>query len=411
MHLIFDLDGTLFQARDITLFAANAVFEELGITGADDRQIVENIGRPMDVFLKNILPKNITPDEVRDRFRGYEHQAIRERGLLFPGIMELLRHLSVNGYVLSICSNGSFEYIELVLNLTCIREYFTGVYTARHHESKAQFVAELLMPDDHAVYIGDSFDDIEAGYQNSIPTIAALYGYGNKDYLKQATFAVSAPEEIIGCIHQLDVFAQITQRLIAKGSRIIGISGIDTSGKTRFSQSYARYLDHLGYKTAIIHLDDFHNPLIVRRSGDNEIDAYYEHAFNYAQLIREVLEPLKRQGNIDKDILCLNVDTDRYENTVHYEINSETVVLLEGVLLFRPPVLTYLEGKVFLEIDFTEMLKRARLRDVPKYGEAFMKKYTDKYIPVQKRYLDEYKPRFTCDLVVDNNDYLHPMII
>lgn len=209
---------------------------------------------------------------------------------------------------------------------------------------------------------------------------------------------------------QLELYSMITEKLVINGKRIIGINGIDTAGKTKFSEDYARFLSSRGYQCVVIHMDDYHNPLVVRRSGNNEIDAYYDHAFNFAQLIREVLEPLKRHGHIEKDVLCLNVDTDTYENTISYKIDSDSVVLLEGVLLFRPPILEYLDGRIFLLIDFDEMMKRARLRDVPKYGEAFMQKYINRYLPVQERYLKEYRPDMNCDILIDNNDYEHPII-
>lgn len=211
-------------------------------------------------------------------------------------------------------------------------------------------------------------------------------------------------------MEKFELYSKITEKLVVSGKNIIGINGIDTSGKTKFSEEYAGFLGSEGYQCVVIHIDDFHNPLEIRRSGDNEIDAYYDHAFNYVQLIQEILEPLQQHGCIDKDILCLNVDTDIYENTIHYKIDSDTVVLLEGVLLFRPPLLAYLDGRIFLHIDFDEMMKRARIRDIPKYGEAFMQKYINRYLPVQERYLKEYKPNINCDILIDNSDYEHPSI-
>jgi len=391
--------------------AAHTVFNELGIPHTEDKRIIESIGRPMDAFLRNILPDDIAPEDVREKFHLYENQAIREHGTLFPGIADALNRLAAEGHILTVCSNGSNEYIELVLLTTGIRKLFQNVCTASQHESKAKLVSEILKHDEQAAFIGDSFDDIEAGLRNKIPAIAAMYGYGNKEYLKTATFTVSEPGEIIGCIHQLAVFAQIVTQLIKNGSRILGINGIDTSGKTIFTDSFSLYLRSLGYQCAVIHIDDYHNPIEIRRQGANEIDAYYDNAFNYKQLTEEILEPLRRVGTIDKDVLCLNLDTDKYENIIHYYIDGETIVLLEGVLLFRPPILNYLDGKIYIYIDFDELLNRARERDVPKYGEAFLQKYIDKYIPIQKRYLEEFKPQAYCDIYIDNNDYLYPRIL
>jgi len=39
-----------------------------------------------------------------------------------------------------------------------------------------------------------------------------------------------------------------------------------------------------------------------------------------------------------------------------------------------------------------------------------MDKYINKYIPVQKRYLDECSPEEHCDIIVNNQDYLNPIV-
>jgi len=208
----------------------------------------------------------------------------------------------------------------------------------------------------------------------------------------------------------VDIFQKITTELIDKGKRVIGINGVDTSGKTVFTNNYSQFLTSFGIKNEIIHIDDFHNPREIRATGENEIDAYYDNAFNYKQIIGEILEPLRKGELIDKDVLCLNLDTDKYENLIHYRIDSQTIVLLEGTLLFRPPIGEYIEGKVFLHVDFEEMLKRATIRDVPKYGESFLEKYRLKYIPIQKRYIQEHKPKEQCDIFIDNNDYSNPRL-
>jgi phosphoglycolate phosphatase len=128
----------------------------------------------------------------------------------------------------------------------------------------------------------------------------------------------------------------------------------------------------------VIHIDDFHNTRAVRDSGN-----YYDTALNYQLLINEILEPLRRNGSIYKEIVCLDVDTDKFENVRYYKIDEDTVVLLEGFLLFRPPLLEYLDGKVYLHIDFDETLKRTAIRDVPKHGEWFIDLTKDLFIPTQ----------------------------
>ena len=411
MQIIFDLDGTLFQTRFSAINAIQYLCNELGLPQIDEGIIIQNIGKRTDDFLRSIFPSNINIDEIRQSFRDIEQREVVERGILFPKITEVLEQLTLQGHSLYICSNGSSEYIELVLKGTNIYKYFCEIYSAKYYDSKVEVVKTIIKDNRSTVVIGDTFSDIEAAMKNHIPSIGAVYGYGMKEDLKDATLIAENATDIISCVSQIEVFEQVTHRLIKNGKKIIGINGVDTSGKTVFTNQYSRFLDNIGIKNTVLHIDDFHNPSAIRYQGDNEIEAYYNHAFNYHQVIEEILKPLQEVGYLDKQVLCLNLDTDQYENVIHYKIDSDTILLIEGVLLFREPLLSYLEGKVFLHISFDEVLHRAKLRDVPKYGEGFLQKYCNKYIPIQKRYLSEEAPVQKSDFVINNEDYRNPKIL
>jgi len=203
----------------------------------------------------------------------------------------------------------------------------------------------------------------------------------------------------------IEIFSKITNELVNKGKRVIGINCVDCAGKTTFALNYSEYLMSINVKNMVIHIDDFHNTRKVRESGD-----YYDTALNYQLLIDQILEPLRQNGSLDKEIVCLDVDTDKFENVRQYKIYEDTVVLLEGFLLFRPPMLEYLDGKVYLHIDFDETLRRTDVRDVPKHGEWFIGLTKDLFIPTQKRYISEFEPHKNCDIFIDNSDYKNPKL-
>ena len=410
MLVIYDLDGTLFQTRFCVTNAINRLFDELGLMRIEEQYITQNIGKKTDDFLRSLLPSHININDVSRRFRELEQSEVKESGILFPKVSEMLEQLTSRGHSLYICSNGSIEYIELVLQKTKTSKYFCEKHSAKYYVSKAEAVQNILSNNQSAVVIGDTFSDIEAATINNVPSIGVTYGYGNKDDISKATFVAENVLEIINYISQIEVFYHITQELINKGKRIIGINGVDTSGKTVFTHKYSRFLEHLGIRNTILHIDDFHNLSAIRYQGENEIEAYYNNAFNYNQVIDEILKPLQKMGHLDKNVLCLNLDTDIYENLIHYQIAEDTILLIEGVLLFREPMLKYLEGKIFLNISFDEVINRAKLRDVPKYGEGFLQKYINKYIPIQKLYFSEYNPVQKSDIVINNQDYLNPRI-
>lgn len=407
MKLFFDLDGTLFQTELTVLAAARTFFDELKLPYPRVEEILSHVGRPMNVFLQNIMGGMTVSNEIRQRFRTIEQVMVRRQGKLFDCVPPVLTSLKEDNHSLYICSNGSLEYIELVLSSTGISTYFDGKYSAKEYPSKSDRLREVLQGDTDAVFIGDTADDRMAARQNNLPFIAALYGYGGDGVRDKNSYLAEEPEDIYAKIRQIEAFKAISDKL-HKNKRVVGINGVDTSGKTVFADGLVKYLRSLGKDAALIHIDDFHNPLAVRRNGATEIDAYYDNAFNYDQFVDELLSPLKETGTVKKDVICLDLDTDTYSKAIHYDIKLETVVIIEGVLLFRPPLLEYLDVKVFLDVSFDEVLRRAKERDVPRYGEAFLQKYIDKYIPIQQQYLGEYKPERVCNVLVDNNDYRRP---
>ena len=114
------------------------------------------------------------------------------------------------------------------------------------------------------------------------------------------------------------------------------------------------------------------------------------------------------QRNLQLDLLDLDRDT--YTNRQTFRSSGETIILVEGVMLYRPPVDPFFDYRVFMDISFDQVLKRAKERDVPKYGPEIIEKYMKKYIPAQKMYMEKFSPKQRANLVINNDDYNRPSI-
>lgn len=210
-------------------------------------------------------------------------------------------------------------------------------------------------------------------------------------------------------LHYARIYLRISReiRCLAKPA-VVGINGVDTSGKTVFAQGLERFLKSQGVPVQTVHLDDFHNPREIR-GRDRSPEGYLKYAFDLDALA-ELLSCGKSSPKTMTRTL-LNLDQDTYTNEKTFCFTRDTVILVEGVMLFRPPLRQLLDYKVFLQIPFEEVLKRAAKRDVPKYGEAFLEQYRQRYIPAQKLYLDEFLPVQQEQLVVDNTDFSHAVMV
>ena len=201
MLLIFDLDGTLFQAKPVCLQADLRLLSEMNVPAPDENTLLKNAGQGLDTLLRSILPGGTDFAAARSRYTELMREEISERGELFPGVREAVMQLHSEGHKLVICSNSPEEYIITVLEHTGIAGFFSQYHSAEGYPSKAELIRELITeminPGDSAIVIGDTHGDVEAAHANGLPAIAVAYGYGNKNMLSAAEYLADMPEDIV----------------------------------------------------------------------------------------------------------------------------------------------------------------------------------------------------------------------
>jgi len=193
-----------------------------------------------------------------------------------------------------------------------------------------------------------------------------------------------------------------------KKPSIIGINGANLSGKTVFSQELIAFLNEKGHKTQLICMDDFYNTKEIRMK-DNTPECYYQNAINtkkFVMLISEII-----MGSVNKTISLLNTETDEYSNEKTFKTNMDTIVIVEGILLYKPPIDALFDYKIYLDITEEELLKRGKEINIPQFGEKSLEIYHNLFIPVQKLYENSCKPQKNCDLLIDNNNFENPEIM
>lgn len=181
---------------------------------------------------------------------------------------------------------------------------------------------------------------------------------------------------------------------------IISINGAITSGKTTLSKELEQYLKGRGYATQLVCVDDFHTPRAVRMK-DGSIFHYYEHAIDLQQL-GDLLSDMKREP-VNRTLTLLDMNTDTYVNSQTYRTDMNTIIIVEGVFLHRPPIAQLFDYRIYLDVSDEEIMRRGRERDVPKFGEQILAQYESFYIPLQRLYEELCAPKDQCDLVIDTN--------
>lgn len=185
--LIFDMDGTLWDAVDTYARSWNDVFGELGIgITVNPADLAKMVGWEGKKVIGAIMPD--FDDEKRLEIYALVNAKRHELlpvcgGVLYDGVKEGLHRLAQK-YPLFILSNCAKGIIRLFIDWAGIDEHITdemayGInFMPKHHNIKLLADKHGLK---HPVYIGDTEGDGEQSRLAGIPFVFMTYGFGETD--------------------------------------------------------------------------------------------------------------------------------------------------------------------------------------------------------------------------------------
>ena len=174
-------------------------------------------------------------------------------------------------------------------------------------------------------------------------------------------------------------------------SFVIGINGIDCSGKTTFAKELSKYFANYNIKNTVIGIDDFTNSSVEKEvytkfvSGlwcDNYLYKYYEAIIN-----------------------C-----DKAKNAVINAKKMYSLIFVEGIFLYKPQLVDLIDLKIYLDVELSVAKNRFLKRWVINKDVRPVDIYEKIWYPSHNRYVSEVQPRERCELVIDYNDDLNPEI-
>lgn len=209
----------------------------------------------------------------------------------------------------------------------------------------------------------------------------------------------------------LNVLAALISALPSGTGRIlIGIDGVDGSGKTTFADSLGQYLRGLGWPVIRIGLDDFHNPRSVRyRRGRTSPEGFWLDSYNYGRFHEWVLRPLLPGGNGRFRKACHDLETDRMIRPPETMASPDCIIIVDGMFLHRAELDAVWARSVFLDVPFAETARRMAVRDgsPPDPNHSSLRRYVEG----QRLYFAERDPAREATFVVDNADLARPRLI
>ena len=193
----------------------------------------------------------------------------------------------------------------------------------------------------------------------------------------------------------------------------VAIDRPDAAGKTTLAQELAVALHARGRPVIRASIDGFHNPARIRhRRGNSSPEGYYHDSFDYKALTESLLAPLGLGGSREYRSAVFDYRMDSAADTPTRLAEFNAVLLFDGVFLLRSELIEYWDFAIFVDAEFEIILARAEQRDAMLFGgiEEVRSRYEQRYIPGQKLYYAESRPRARADIVVDHNDPKNPKV-
>lgn len=184
--LIFDLDGTLIDSVPDLAASVNFSLQNNGLPTHSTKIIRTFVGNGSHKLCERACPLGSTAaliNQVHDDFLGHYHTHTCVETLAYQGVSSHLPKLA-NHYTLAIATNKPARFLPAILDKFGWTDLFAVVLGGDSLDKKKPDPAPLLhicqtlgVKSSQAMMIGDSKNDILAGQNAGIATLALTYGY------------------------------------------------------------------------------------------------------------------------------------------------------------------------------------------------------------------------------------------
>ena len=166
--------------------------------------------------------------------------------------------------------------------------------------------------------------------------------------------------------------------------KIIAIDGRCASGKSTLAEQLAMLTG-----AGVIHMDDFFLPKELRteeRLSEAGGNVHYE------RFEKEILPSIKS----GKAFFYRCFDCGRMDWGENREIPAGSIRIVEGAYSCHPRLGSYMDIKVFCDVEEQEQKSRISLRN----GKASLVTFQNKWIPMEEQYFTAYAVRENADIVI-----------
>ena len=243
--VVFDLDGTLFDAEEGIVSSVKKAMEEMELEIPHGAQLRQVVGPPLRYSFHDLL--NVPAerlDEAAERYARIFRSEGMYRYSVYPGIRTLLRVLKENGIYVALASSKPWDLCEHILQVYGLRHYFDRVIgeTDSHAKLGKPEMIRRALPEHYgrAAMVGDRLYDMEGARGAGVDGIGAVYGCGSVEELQNAGAALLVND------------ADELRELLCPGIPVprgffLSMEGPDGCGKTTQANLLEKSLRQLGF--------------------------------------------------------------------------------------------------------------------------------------------------------------------
>ena len=205
--LIFDIDGTLWDSRELVAKGYNLQLHQEGLDSlqVNAAQFLPLFGKVAEDIADVLFPSIPAPERYKLMFRcmDAEERYMKDDPCQvgYPGVKETLEALSKN-HRLFIVSNSQKGYPELCMEKLGLTHLFSGHLCYGDTQAPKGVTIQMLMQRHgirSACYIGDTQGDLEAARFAGIPFVWARYGFGTPE---EWEWEIAAPGDLLTLVKE-----------------------------------------------------------------------------------------------------------------------------------------------------------------------------------------------------------------
>ena len=189
-------------------------------------------------------------------------------------------------------------------------------------------------------------------------------------------------------------------------SLLVGLSGIDGSGKGFVAGELCRELERTSLRVALLNVDGWLNLPALRFSQHNPAEHFYYHALRLEEMFADLVLPLREHRTHRLVARHAQETASAYRDQL-YEFRDIDVVLVEGIFIYKRAHRSYFDLALWIDCSFETALERALRRGQEGLPRAeTIAAYETTYFPAQRIHDQRDEPRCLADGVLVNDPRL-----